>query len=1312
MATVTLTHRYLFGLKADVNKSVLYLDDQNIAYVAGHVIVIYSLDEKRQRFLPGTEGTLGITAIAASSGGRNLAVAERNDRAVISIFDIKALKRRKVLSNAEAQTRIYVAVEFSSDNQLLLAQGGDPDWVLYCWDLSKGKLMASITSPLSLGNIINAPQPSPLVANSTSHLSPSLQYRSRGSSVSFGIDPSSSGSGSLISTAIVTACTFNPTDPGLICVTGANLIRFFRLTESTFRPLPGIGTETNNYTCHTWVKQVEHFVVAGTSSGDLILFTSGVFSCSLNASPKTLMKTEPDEPHIGVSSLVSVHKGILCGLDNGTVFMYKIKDGEDITSKQELEKGDLLIPQRRLRVESNLCQIRTIAVPPVEDTILVSTSSGQLYTFPYRIKIDPFLVKTRSQRRKVTFGIKTELIPVNASSLFEDNLVQPGDYESEVTDDEVDYLITPFHSAHDSMNASGSITGLDVCVRKSIIVTCGYDRTVRLWNYIDKSCEIVKKFGEEAYSVALHPSGLHLVVGFADKLRLMTILMDDIRPFREFAIKACRECQFANGGHLFAAVNGNTIQVYNFFSCEVVANLRGHNGKVRCLYWTFDDAYLISAGMDGAVYQWDFEESKREAEFIQKGVPYVSVICNRERSAIYAAGSDKMLKEIEFPSSQLQREFGCGNTLGQIVVSNSQRMFFASTADSDRPGAVRVYEFPLTGDYYELQCSSFPITRLRISFDDTFLFTASEDGIVGIFEIRDKEGRSRSREAQQSMQLGLNNWTTSQSSDEILVTRSDLEDKTSTITELKHKVDELILQNEYQLRLKDMTFHEQLKELNERFAQEITTEKNTFEHFRVEKNNMEIDYEEKIKQLDERHFEEIQETEATYQQEIMKKVEQYQHVLQEKEYQHQRWKQEQMGLITTHQNYVKQVTEDLEERLSEDRLLRAHMEDENKAIDREYHESMQQMESDVDEEIEHFKNRFSDAIQAEREMTLRFKGENGIMKKKFSALQKEIEEQRDQIKQMLEKEKKLNEDIKTMEREIQGLRREIRTRDEAIGDREKRIYELKKKNQELEKFKFVLDYKIKELKLQIEPRENVISGLKNQIEEMDCELESFHKSNTQLDGMIGEQRKQINFIQEEIMKIRKITKRQEIWLQRFHFDLHQCMQYIQKPSHLNKEFDSLYKKYVIENVSNSDLEVKIQQEYTRQKEYLERTMQTLRQTYVEEVITHENDHSRITVQNLNLIKEINQLRSDLSNAKTQLQMEKSAASGSLLLHRRRQKEQFVGRSNTGLKNPQLMITEQSNRIIELRRAVQALEGKLDEIRHSETLFPPIRGVEG
>lgn len=50
-----------------------------------------------------------------------------------------------------------------------------------------------------------------------------------------------------------------------------------------------------------------------------------------------------------------------------------------------------------------------------------------------------------------------------------------------------------------------------------------------------------------------------------------------------------------------------------------------------------------------------------------------------------------------------------------------------------------------------------------------------------------------------------------------------------------------------------------------------------------------------------------------------------------------------------------------------------------------------------------------------------------------------------------------------------------------ISEKDKRIYDLKKKNQELEKFKFVLDYKIKELKRQIEPRENEIADMRTQV---------------------------------------------------------------------------------------------------------------------------------------------------------------------------------------------------------------------------------------
>lgn len=55
-----------------------------------------------------------------------------------------------------------------------------------------------------------------------------------------------------------------------------------------------------------------------------------------------------------------------------------------------------------------------------------------------------------------------------------------------------------------------AVTGLDMCVRQPLIATCSLDRSVHLWNYVDRSCELTKTFSEEAYSIAIHPTGLQV----------------------------------------------------------------------------------------------------------------------------------------------------------------------------------------------------------------------------------------------------------------------------------------------------------------------------------------------------------------------------------------------------------------------------------------------------------------------------------------------------------------------------------------------------------------------------------------------------------------------------------------------------------------------------------------------------------------------------------------------------------------------------------------------------------------------------------
>ncbi|KAF0760107.1 hypothetical protein AaE_003619, partial [Aphanomyces astaci] len=758
-----------------------------------------------------------------------IAIAEKSERGVVSIYDLKTLKKRKVLTTSDCLSKTYVSMEFSTDNQLLLTQGGAPDWALVCWNWSKGKPVATIKLA-----------PAGTTSSSTS---------------------SSNNN-------VVTQCSFSNVDPSIVCCTGLNMIKFFRIVDTAFRPMPSSRVDAQNFLCHAWLKQKEDEVVVGTATGDLLLFRkpklwAGEFICRLMASPSDSRC---------ITSIVATSKGVVCGTDKATVSLFVVNPDRNTPP------ADTLTFTKSLKIESMPSRVTGLTVSPNEETIVAATKES----------------------------FKTE---------------------------EIEFLVTPFHRPGESGQLH--VTGMDVCVRKPTIVTCGLDKSVRVWNYIDRTCEVHKQFTEEAHSVSMHPSGLQILVGFADKLRLMNVLMDDIRPYKEFTIKACRECQFSTGGHLFAAVNGNTIQVFSMNTCDLVANLRGHNGKVRSIYWNYDDSGLISAGMDGAVYQWDLDESKREGEFVQKGVPYYSAVCNRE------------------------------------------------------------------------------VTRMRISFDDLYLLVCGEDGVVCIFEIRDKEGRARAKDGRENTVFA----------EEILVTKSDLEEKNTLMIELKNKVDELTLHNEYQLRLKDMNYNEYLKELTEKFTHEIEQEKNKYEVLREDKNDIEMEYEERVKQIEEKHQQQMQEIEADYQQKIMKEVEKYQDVLHQRELQRSRWQQEQHALVSTHERYVAEVTEDFEQRLDEDRQLRMQMEDEREELHKEFSETKKQLEEDVDEEIESLKKRYEDKLAAEREATLRYKGENGIMKKKFTALQKDIEDQRDEIKNLLEKEKDLIEQIKALEKEIQSLKR-------------------------------------------------------------------------------------------------------------------------------------------------------------------------------------------------------------------------------------------------------------------------------------------------
>ena len=110
---------------------------------------------------------------------------------------------------------------------------------------------------------------------------------------------------------------------------------------------------------------------------------------------------------------------------------------------------------------------------------------------------------------------------------------------------------------------------MDVCTRKPLIATASKDKTIKIWNYEERTVETPKAEAESALCLSFHPSGLHLAVAYSDKLRILNLQKDgesmsnfkDINSFRN-----CTYVKFSNGGQYFAAASGNLVHVFKFYT--------------------------------------------------------------------------------------------------------------------------------------------------------------------------------------------------------------------------------------------------------------------------------------------------------------------------------------------------------------------------------------------------------------------------------------------------------------------------------------------------------------------------------------------------------------------------------------------------------------------------------------------------------------------------------------------------------------------------------------------------------------------------
>ena len=1008
---------------------------------------------------------------------------------------------------------------------------------------------------------------------------------------------------------LMNQCSLSPRDSSLICVSGNGVFKFFKYSDGQLRQAPGgLGrNEPMNYLAHVWLPPEDRIIVS-TDNGDLLLVENGEYLHHLPLSPSD---------GLSIDTLIAHSKGFVCGGDMGLVTIFERSEDKELYRKM-----------RTLKVEQNDRKDGDGGGSGG------GSSGGGLTT----------MAGSEDSVRVLAFTLTpapSEEIAAILTSTHQLFMLNLANADFSKADDRVTEVVAqPFHA--------GPITGLDICVRKPLIVTCGKDRRVILWNYLTHTAEIVKTFATEVLSVAIHPSGLHLLVGFPDKLRFMNIYGDDIRESRSFSIRSCTECRFSHGGQFFAAMHATIVHVYFTYTCELLGHLRGHNGKIKHIRFVApDDNRILTAGVDGAIYEFSLSDFHKIGDHTIKAISYSSVSCDDQ--FVWAAGNDRKIRQLDRQHLAPSAEHDLQNAAAVCLTQSIQdKLLFAGCED----GTLRAFSTLLAqknlqgrqvteksndgtdpegggadnkaGIMVEAHVAHVgPVTRIEVSFDESILVSVGDDGVLVVWDIFGSEPHSR-----HDIEFA----------EEILIDKKDLEDRNKTIEDLQDKVAELKQRMEHQHYKRELKHEERMQELKDRFAEGRQRQSKLLEQLISEKNDQAIKFTETFSALEEAHRQDMTKIDQEYSAKIRTLEDQcakLQLAIDEQRAEFEsakniREKNAAEAMEALKRNHTTQLKE-MSDSIAQLRL-------DKETGDTGATEVCGQIEFDTDAEIMDLKERYEHRMKVEQDQCAKLRSENSVLQSKENMVRADLDAKRAEKEDKMTFLKTLDSQIKNFEKDLAALNHELTERSETIQDKEKRIYDLKKKNEELGKFRFVLEYKIAELRDQIEPREAEIKAATAKYAEMEVESERYLHMNESLVLTIRGLKLKLDGQSKEMDSLNQRLASAEDFQRRLHTELTDLYEE-GNPRRMKELTKALYYQHTAPRGTSQLVLARgaddPQRDYNRSRDYLERTVSGLKKKLVKDNETNRADRCRIVSENVTLIREINELRREVRTLQNQ-----------------------------------------------------------------------------
>jgi len=543
-----------------------------------------------------------------------------------------------------------------------------------------------------------------------------------------------------------------------------------------------------------------------------------------------------------------------------------------------------------------------------------------------------------------------------------------------------------------------------------------------------------------------------------------------------------------------------------------------------------------------------------------------------------------------------------------------------------------------------------------------------------VYEVSDKEAQSK-REKEGSE---------AEYAEDFLISKDYYVGLKTKIDKYERKLKEQDITNKIKFNTELKEREEEIRRLQEDIDKQQVHEKLLYDALVKQKDEILQKYQEEQQLLEKNHRALIKKKENEHKEGMRKEEERLNDIQTETKLERDQFEEYVKFFENNKQKIIEEKKAAYEMKLQEEKGLRKQIIAEREKMSGVFEEKREALEKNAENNIEGLRELNETKIKEITEEMRDNDLKRTTIEKKHKAQSTKIEEIKTKLRDILETISQSKDHNDTLRKEKEQQEREINEREDTIKEKKKRINELTKKTQELEKFKFVLDYKIKELKRDIGPREEEIAKMKEQINNMNSEILHFRRTNKNLSLIVYDLNLRQRGMQKEIENQNSLITENDNHIKAFINDLLESHQVVNDYKKLKKSALKLYNKYVQNDNKKLESNVDVQREFINQRSYLETCVKTLKDKFKKNMDVHHKDNQRIMNENVDLIREINDLKRRLKvavNDKKEVISNKESEAQKTLENYERE----IEKNNDEIRRIKMILEEQQRTTVPVRR---------------------------